>query len=501
MPFDPNFSDYLKADTAKAYFEETATGKKPGFFLLWGDGVRILHTSADGKRRKIRARGKEGWIDANLLGGQSLLEYYYIDVGQGDGVLIKTPDFQHILIDGGYPRRAQPTGKSGADFVDWKFNKDYGTNTIVLDAMISSHIDFDHYGGLSDLLDVAQTAELDCEAVTVEAFYHSGLSHWAAFGGVGQGLGPHAPQSARKWFTRLLDDRASAVAATTGAGPQLRGEWRMFVENLLASKRADGQPTVMARISQNTGWLPGFPSGSSVGVRVLGPIEGVVNGGTGLLRFGSVDSQNTNGTSVLLRFDHGRTRSLLTGDLNAAAHKALLSQFAGNEREFAVDVAKCCHHGSEDVSYSFLNHVKAACTVISSGDDEGHDHPRPRIVAASGLSGYATFKDDKLLTPLVYSTELARSIMVATPEKLDASAAGGGLVPKAQLGNVRVDYKFTPPGALNPSSGSKNLGQGKIMHKLLYGLVNVRTDGNRIVTATMNEGDGSFTVKDFVSRF
>jgi hypothetical protein len=36
---------------------------------------------------------------------------------------------------------------------------------------------------------------------------------------------------------------------------------------------------------------------------------------------------------------------------------------------------------------------------------------------------------------------------------------------------------------------------------LIYGLVNVRTDGERVLCATMNEGDGSFAVKTFRSRF
>lgn len=502
MPFDPAFDDYVGADTARAYYSETGKNSQPGVDLLWGDGVRVLQTS--GARKKIKARGQTGWIDAADLGGASLLEYYFIDVGQGDGILIKTPDFRHILLDGGYPRRAQPTGKSAADFVDWKFFKDYGTQTIALDAMISSHIDWDHYGGLDDLLDVAQAADLDCTAVTIEAFYHSGLSHWAAFGGDAAGFGPYQPKtpaSARKWFLRLLGDRASAAAATGGTGPQLRGEWGNFIAKVVAAKKANGQPTDIARLSQMTGWLPGFPQGGPVGIRVLGPIEGSHAGQPGLLRLSSDKGQITNGTSVLLRVDFDRSRTLLTGDLNAAAHRALLDLYAGQEREFAVDVAKSCHHGSDDVSYSFLNHVKAACTVISSGDAEGHDHPRPRIVAASGLSGYVTLKEDELVTPLVYSTELARSVLVAVPQSLDATAAGGPVYPKADLSKLDVDYRYTPPGALRASSGRKRLGSARVMHKLVYGLVNIRTDGRRILCATMNEGDETFSVKTFESRF
>ncbi len=505
MPFDPQFDDFLKADTARAYFDETGAGEDAGFYLLWGDGVKILTpSSASGLRSKIKARGKTGWIDKAALGGISLLEFYFIDVGQGDGVLIKTADFKHILLDAGYPRSAQPTGKSGADFVDWKFFKDYDTDTIRLDAMISSHIDWDHHGGLNDILDVVQIAELDCQNITVEAFYHSGLSHWKAFGGEPAGLGPFTPKtpaSAKKWFTRLLGDRTSCEAATTGQGAQVRGTWGDLVENVVNSKREDGTPTAIARLSHTDQWLPGFSAADPLKIKILGPVEEQVGGAPALRRLGSQPGQNTNGTSILLRFDYMNSRTLLTGDLNKKAHLMLLDHYDGAEGEFACDVAKSCHHGSDDVSYAFMNHIKAACTIISSGDAEKHDHPKPRIVAASAVSGYATFKNDELITPLVYSTELARSIMVGKTTFVKSTAADGTVTEAPDLSKVELGYDYTPPGALNPSNGSKTLDKARVMHKLVYGLVNIRTNGSRILAATMNEGDGSFSVKSFNSRF
>src|SRR5688572_16177845 len=171
------FDDFVsKPETA--FFREDTGNKKAGE-LLWGDGVRVVGPTRNG-RVKVRARGRDriGWVNKDDLGGSSLLEVYFIDVGQGDGVLIKTPDFRHLLIDGGHPRKSQNTGKSAADFVDWKFFEDYGLDTISIDAMIASHNDYDHYGGLADLLDVAQEAELDADSVAVEVFYHAGISWW-----------------------------------------------------------------------------------------------------------------------------------------------------------------------------------------------------------------------------------------------------------------------------------------------------------------------------------
>lgn len=496
MPHDPRFDDYIKDPSVPIFAKSTDPEKKPARFGLWGDGVHYLQGETE-TRREVRIRGAAGWVDKAALGGESLLEYYFIDVGQGDGVLIKTPDFQHIMIDGGYPRKSQPTGKSAADFVDWKFNKDYAADRITLDAMISSHIDYDHFGGLSDILDVEQSPELNCESVSVDAFYHSGLSYWAK--PKGRELGPHQKVDGASWFTRVLDDRASAERSTDGgADPQIPGEWGRLIKRVVDAKAASGAPTPIRRLNQMSGWLPGFEPARPVSIEVLGPIGRTIGGAPAILRLGSSDSQNTNGTSVLLRVDFGDSRVLLTGDLNAAAHRALLTEFKDRERVFACDVGKACHHGSDDVSLTFLRHVNAGCTVISSGDSEGHDHPRARIVAASGLTGHVTTDGDALVTPLVYSTELARSIQIGELKNL---AVGGVEHRGAALNAVKLTASVTPPGALNPSTVNRRASGARIMHRLIYGLVNVRTDGKRILTATMNEGDGSFTVKSFRARF
>ena len=104
-----------------------------------------------------------------------------------------------------------------------------------------------------------------------------------------------------------------------------------------------------------------------------------------------------------------------------------------------------CHHGSDDVSYEFLQAMNAAATVISSGDNESHAHPRPKIVGARGLTGFATTANDELVTPLVYSTEISRSVRLGMPAKItlldpqDAGGGGGG-VAETRMAKVQADY-------------------------------------------------------------
>lgn len=486
---------YIASDTAPLYVADS--GSKTRLELLWGDQARLLEAGA--LRSKVRARGKTGWVDNKQLGDTSLLEIYIIDVGQGDGILVRTPDGRHIMIDGGYKRSAQPSGKNAADFVDWKFAKDYGLDTIKLDAMIASHCDADHYGGLADLLDVAQNEELDAKTVQVEAFYHAGVGWWLNPANKQRWLGPTSAD--KKWLTQLMGSRNQVLAALKpDAAPRLQGEWADFMKLATQARNSAGKPTPLRRLSQKDRLLPGFEGqAGGVAVRVLGPVEGSVDGKPALHSFGSAASKNTNGNSVLLRLDYGRTRILLTGDLNAESQRALLDDYAGARIEFQCDVAKACHHGSEDVSYEFLAAMRPAVTVISSGDSEGHDHPRPAIVAASATTGHLQVEGDRLLTPLVYSTEIARSVQLGRPLKL--TAKDGHVHEGADLAALRVEAAVTKAGDLNPSKVERAMGSTLLVAGLVYGLVNIRSDGETILCATLNEADHSWQVRKLRSRF
>jgi beta-lactamase superfamily II metal-dependent hydrolase len=493
------FDDYVSVDSTPLYKANSGSGKV--CHLLWGDGVRFVGSPSSGARRQVTARGgRAGFVTKSALGGKSLLEFYFIDVGQGDGILIKTPQFRHIMIDGGFPRSVQDTGKNAADFVDWKFFKDYGKETIALDAMLASHCDADHYGGLDDLLDVAQKHELDATNITVEAFFHAGLSWWKSANG--QFLGEQATHDGEKFWTRLLGDRAHAQRVIgEGAGDKLHGWWHDFIQRVLGAKTRSGQPTSIKRLSHVDDFVPGFGP-NSMGepiFHVLGPVEFDHNGKAVLRRFSGGESQNTNGVSLLLRVDYGRTRVILTGDLNKASQQTLLNDYLGERTEFHCDVAKACHHGSEDVSYKFLQALQPAATIISSGDNEGHDHPRPAIVAASATTGYLQLdnNDDDLLTPLVYSTELGRSIDLGFPSKLEekdtsgtvTETISGAALSRATLHITKAKRKTV------------RLGSTMVVGGLIYGLVNVRTDGDKILCATLDEKDGDWRIRTFRSRF
>ena len=307
MPaMDQWWDDCVSEDTVRMQNED---GSNKDLHLLWGDRVRVLDQDAATGRSKVFARGETGWVPNDALGGDPLLEIYIIDVGQGDGLLVVTPEGHHIMIDGGDLRGRQQTGKNAADFVDWKFFKDYrifnerDTNTTQMhfDALVVSHADRDHYGGLHDLVKAEPGRvedELNCAGITAEAFYHPGLCpQRSGTDDLGPKQGEH--------FVNLLDDRDSAVAGLDGTHPdnlEIRGQYADFIEDVVNVNTKAGDSTPFVRLSHETGFLPGFEPGgdSAVQIKVLGPVENNVGGRPALFDMGN-EGVNKNGHSVALR--------------------------------------------------------------------------------------------------------------------------------------------------------------------------------------------------------
>ncbi|RYG41342.1 MAG: hypothetical protein EOO01_25360, partial [Chitinophagaceae bacterium] len=325
---------YVSADTIALY--AAATGDQVRTWLLWGDSVHLQETLPQSGLVKVKARGSTGWVDCEKIGNTALLEYYFIDVGQGDGVLIVTPDRKHILIDGGYIRRKQLTKRNAADFVDWKFDRDYGMDTIVLDVMMSSHNDEDHYGGLWDIINPNETKELALAKVSVDRFYYAGIN-WFEKGGK-RNLGPFK----NGYWTPLLNTKTELKkylpcgSGSLNTGYTLQGQWKDFISLII--KTANSCDRISNSKNKN-GYLPGFePGDGKPAIRVLAPIEEKIDGKPALKKFTNGNPINTNGHSLLLRVDYGKTRVLLTGDLNSQSQQHILQFYRNNLHELSSDV-------------------------------------------------------------------------------------------------------------------------------------------------------------------
>ncbi len=299
---------YVSEDTIPLFSTKTTNTKR--MHLLWGDSVRLQEALPAAGRVKVKARGNTGYVNVGHLNNNALLEFYFIDVGQGDGVLVVTPDRKHILIDGGYIRRKQITKRNAADFVDWKFDRDYGQSRIRLDAIISSHNDEDHYGGLWDIINPNEVHELNLRIVEISKYYYAGINWYEKDGK--RNLGPHKDGY---WIPLLssktaLKNHLPGGSGAASSGYSLQGQWKDFISQVVKSASSC---TRLSNKKNSKGYVPGFePKPNYPSIKVLAPIEEKVDGKPALKKFGSGDSQNTNGHSLLLRVDYGKTKVLLT---------------------------------------------------------------------------------------------------------------------------------------------------------------------------------------------
>jgi beta-lactamase superfamily II metal-dependent hydrolase len=490
--------------------------------LLWGDPLQVLQRS--GTRVQVHARGRPGWVDAAFVGADGepgLLELYIIDVGQGDGVLMRTPhDNAWHLIDAGVRGAAQMTKKGAANFVRWKFIKELRLGAVKLAHVVVTHPDEDHFGGMLDVLSGTLADDPEGQRsfkVQVDNFWHCGMGRFAGDPPLGATRKdtsttplPHtpapptpAPRAAGTFITELLDGKTHFKAPARPFAAEPRSRFATLAQWL------GKVPAKVKRLHHGMGWLPGYapPKGQGVPpgittIRVLGPVlEKLAGGGVGLRTLGS-ESETRNGHSVVLRVDHGAARILLTGDLNSASQALLLAVHGA--AEFEVDVAKGCHHGSDDVDLNFVRAMAARATVVSSGDNEDYAHPRPRVLGASARYGRESVappkagKAGEVLPPLLYSTELARSVQLAYARALRKRGAVG---PPATAAGADQDASSLEARFVARTQGDdyKRLAWLPMATDLVYGLVNVRTDGRRILLAYMSEGSSDFDLRVFMA--
>jgi beta-lactamase superfamily II metal-dependent hydrolase len=134
--------------------------------LLWG--AWIEHQEEEqGDWAKVRVRGwglnrqkKIGWMRKRDFQQKRILEIYFVDVAQGDGCLIITPEDKFLLIDAG-------EGRNMAAFLRWKFNLKTFPGNITFENTILSHSDLDHYKGFLEVLKEPK--------IKFQNVYHNGL--------------------------------------------------------------------------------------------------------------------------------------------------------------------------------------------------------------------------------------------------------------------------------------------------------------------------------------
>jgi competence protein ComEC len=259
----------------------------------------------------------------------------FLEVGQGDAILIRTGKGRHILIDAG---GSVTFRKPGEEWRERQEPYEIGRKLLVpllrqrgvrqLDALVLTHLDNDHIGG----------AEAVIRDIPVKAVIWNGTRK-------------SSPAAER--LLRLIDQHAIPVyAARQGM------KWK-------ADESADLEVI--------------YPGGKDVPALLT-----------------SLSQQNSRSVVMLLNL-YGR-RFLLPGDIEAPGEAEVVAAATRTvaAAHDPVDVLKAAHHGSKtSTSTGWLEYWQPAQIVVSVGRRNVYGHPHPLVVARIQAAGIPMFRTDR----------------------------------------------------------------------------------------------------------
>ena len=439
------------------------------------DGAYVTETLDGVEYVKVHCRNADGYLRWDQMQKERPVEVNFIDVGQGDGCHIVTSDDKHFLVDAG-------KGSNMYRFLKWRFNLRSPKNKAPGFTVVITHSDEDHYKGFKDLFEKAKPKETQEGAsegeentpqIRIKKIYHNGIVEGS--GKVAEALGTVVTQGGKTYITDLCDTDADYKKRVqdleSGLVKDKDGDVIPIGKYIEMLKLTDAPKTALRAGTEDKPVYLYNKNGTTM--EIMGPIAEEIDGKPALPYFGST-GKTKNGHSVIIKLTVGHLRLLLGGDLNMEAENYLLKKYSGKDvqaivkdlkkklkpaarttketeleeaiqdaqKYLKVDIAKSCHHGSDEFTSEFLRVLNPLATVISSGDEESYCHPRPDTLGTIG-------KYSRGHRPMIFSTELARSGKEFLKlDKLDLSS---------QKKNERV--------------------------VTVYGMINVRTDGNRVIFA------------------
>ena len=502
--------------------DDAAENSDPLNHLLFGDWLKFLGEEKNGWA-KVRCRNDTGWLRKEWFTAERPLEVNFVDIGQGDGCHIVTPDDEVVLIDAGI-------GENMFRFLNWRYNLrkrkvagvdgvEAGDDGVLepfsINHVFISHPDKDHYNGFQDLFESGKVA--------VQNIYHNGiverpisaedkdpdLRYYSD-----DDLGGYAQDDQGKYF--LWD----IVASNTAMHELIvkHSTTQKYYLKTLRKARENNINVVFKGLTAADDFVAGFEEGSKVEFKLLGPLTEKIKHGTKtrdcLIRLGD-EGVTKNGHSVILQLRIGKLKIMLGGDLNTESQDYLLQHYTQTSLEasdlenkryeiqakgstatlaekqelaeieadlaaiitkgrghFQVDVSKACHHGSPHFTETFLQALNAIAYVISSGDEENYAHPRPDTLGAFGKYGRG-------VRPLIFSTELARSTKEYS-HIYDYFTQLKDYEARIEAASTESDKKAI----------QKEMQEKKDRNVSVYGMITLRTDGEKVVIAQKLEISG-----------
>ncbi|WP_440111258.1 ComEC/Rec2 family competence protein [Paenibacillus sp. QZ-Y1] len=279
----------------------------------------------------------------------------FLDIGQGDSTLITTPEGKHILVDGG------GTVNFGKSDQSWRTRRDpyeVGAKVVVpllkkrgihqLDAVIVTHADQDHAGGLQAVL----------EQIPVEQFMFNGTTS--------------GKDNFDKLIDTAIDKNIPLYAIQQGMSYEPDGVTKLHFISPDLEKTMDTGERLPVSEHQNHDSVVFLLEMAGASFMFTGDMDAaaeqnllyMIQDGSLAASFGQQDANNALAASVSIQemFSHHLQEN----------HE---------DKPVSIDVLKVAHHGSKTSSTeAWLQYWNAKTAVISAGANNTYGHPNPGVL-------------------------------------------------------------------------------------------------------------------------
>lgn len=393
-----------------------------------------------------------------------VLKVNFVDVQQGDGSVIESPQGKVILVDGG-------DNQLFARYLASRFRGTSRAKPRDIECILVTHGDADHFAGLPAIFE-SETNENPKKRLFIapKRVYHNGIVKRPTNKANKtkrkdtEILGATKKHNGKLYVTGLEQDLLKVPDKEMN---QFFLKWKVALKEYNKRKKI-----AFKRLELGDDDAFAFLDDENIKVEILGPLTQKISGKTALKFLGNPPkgprigheslevedlhssgfsaSHTINGHSIVFRLTYGRVSFLFSGDLNDEAGRFLTREHNQGTINLKAEVFKVPHHGSADFSGAFIQAVAPIVSVISSGDENARKeyiHPRATLVGALG-------KWSRVPEPLVLVTELVAFFNVE--------------------GWARVSDK----------AKDKKRGEFFSFSRTAFGMVKTRTDGERLLVAT-----------------
>jgi competence protein ComEC len=278
------------------------------------------------------------------------MQVHVLDVGQGDSILIVSPESKVVLIDAG----DQTKGKAVVEAL-----KRYNIQQI--DYLIATHAHPDHIGGMDDVL----------KNVKVLNVLHNDIP---------------PPEVAENEAKANQDQTASKQGKKSTATAQAKAP---------APKKPAGKTTELPTVKAYNEFRETVKQSGAQFTKVE-PDQKIDLGGGAILTVLApqpppftkeqmkAGGNEPNANSIVMRLDYGEFSMLLAGDAEAQTEDRLTNK----DMNLAATILKVAHHGSKYASSeNFLKRVKPEAAIISTGEFNRYGHPAPAVLERLKAAG------------------------------------------------------------------------------------------------------------------